>query len=168
MFSPLWFIESVEWASSILIETGNPAARVLAQGGSSLKTTSLVKRLSTAVRSAASGVGAPMLPQGRFAEAGDHRDAAVICWGLAGGLHKPRCAHGIAIKVVVPLLSWVRAGLRNARAKGQRLGRPRVVVDASKVASLRAQGRSWSEITAEMRIGKGTAQRALGGLPTIG
>jgi DNA invertase Pin-like site-specific DNA recombinase len=27
----------------------------------------------------------------------------------------------------------VRAGLRNARAKGRRLGRPRVIVDASKI-----------------------------------
>ena len=47
----------------------------------------------------------------------------------------------------------VRAGLRNARAKGRRLGRPRVIVDASRIASLRAQGRFWSEITAEMKIG---------------
>jgi DNA invertase Pin-like site-specific DNA recombinase len=34
----------------------------------------------------------------------------------------------------------VRAGLRNARAKGKRLGRPRVIVDALRIASLRAQG----------------------------
>jgi DNA invertase Pin-like site-specific DNA recombinase len=61
----------------------------------------------------------------------------------------------------------VRAGLRNARAKGRILGRPRVIVDASRIASLRAQGRSWSEISAELRIGKGTAQRALVGLPKI-
>jgi DNA invertase Pin-like site-specific DNA recombinase len=59
----------------------------------------------------------------------------------------------------------VRAGLRNARAKGRQLGRPRVTVDVSRLAFLRGQGRSWSEITAEMRIGKGTAQRALAGLP---
>jgi len=59
----------------------------------------------------------------------------------------------------------VRAGLRNARAKGKRLGRPRVDVDASRIASLRAQGRSWAEIVAEVGIGKGTAQRALAGLP---
>jgi len=44
----------------------------------------------------------------------------------------------------------VRAGLRNARAKGRRLGRPRVVVDATGIASLREQGRSWSQITDEM------------------
>jgi DNA invertase Pin-like site-specific DNA recombinase len=62
----------------------------------------------------------------------------------------------------------VRAGIRNAKAKGIRIGRPRVIVDRFQVASLRAQGRSWSEIVAEMGIGKGTAQRALAGLPKIG
>lgn len=36
----------------------------------------------------------------------------------------------------------VRAGLRNARAKGKRLGRPRVDVDAGRIAALRAQGLS--------------------------
>src|ERR1700680_2303330 len=43
----------------------------------------------------------------------------------------------------------VRAGLRNARAKGKRLGRPRVIVDVSKVASLLARGGSWSQIQAD-------------------
>ena len=59
----------------------------------------------------------------------------------------------------------VKAGLRNARAKGKRLGRPRVVVDAPRIAALRARGRSWREITTETGISKGTAQRALSGLP---
>jgi DNA invertase Pin-like site-specific DNA recombinase len=59
----------------------------------------------------------------------------------------------------------VKAGLRNARAKGKRLGRPRVAVDVTRVASLRAAGRSWREITAELAISKGSAQRALWGLP---
>jgi DNA invertase Pin-like site-specific DNA recombinase len=61
----------------------------------------------------------------------------------------------------------VRAGLRNARAKGTRLGRPRVVVDALRIASLRAQGRSWSQITAELGTSKGTTQRAVAGLPKM-
>jgi len=43
----------------------------------------------------------------------------------------------------------VRAGLRNARAKGRRLGRPRVIVDASRIATLRTQGRSWAQIKTE-------------------
>jgi DNA invertase Pin-like site-specific DNA recombinase len=59
----------------------------------------------------------------------------------------------------------VKAGLRNARAKGKQLGRPRVVVDASRIAALRAQGRSWREICAETGLTKGTAQRAVYGLP---
>jgi DNA invertase Pin-like site-specific DNA recombinase len=59
----------------------------------------------------------------------------------------------------------VKAGLRNARAKGKRLGRPRVDVDASAIAVLRAQGRSWREITLETGISKGTAQRSLCSLP---
>jgi DNA invertase Pin-like site-specific DNA recombinase len=59
----------------------------------------------------------------------------------------------------------VRAGLRNARAKGKRLGRPRVAVDAARVSALRAHGRSWREIVEEMGISKGSAQRAFCGLP---
>lgn len=55
----------------------------------------------------------------------------------------------------------VRAGLRNARAKGKRLGRPRVIVDASRIADLRTKGRSWAEIKAEVGVSKGTAQRAV-------
>ena len=58
-------------------------------------------------------------------------------------------------------------GLRNARAKGRTLGRPRVIVDASKIASLREHGCSWNAISAQLRIGKGTAQRAVIGLPKI-
>src|SRR5215467_2346553 len=40
----------------------------------------------------------------------------------------------------------VRAGLRNAKAKGKRLGRPRVSVNASRIATMRSHGLSWSEI----------------------
>ncbi len=49
--------------------------------------------------------------------------------------------------------------------KGKRLGRPRMIVDASRIASLRSQGCSWSQVCAELRIGKVTAQRAVAGLP---
>jgi uncharacterized protein DUF3864 len=54
----------------------------------------------------------------------------------------------------------VHAGIRNARAKGKRPGRPRTAVDAARIAALRAQGCSWSTICRETGIGKGTAQRA--------
>jgi DNA invertase Pin-like site-specific DNA recombinase len=53
----------------------------------------------------------------------------------------------------------VRAGLRNARAKGKTLGRPRVTVDAAKIACLRASGASWLTITRELGIRAGTAKR---------
>lgn len=51
----------------------------------------------------------------------------------------------------------VRAGLRNARAKGKRLGRPRVAVDAAQVARLRASGLSWPKIARELGVSVGTA-----------
>lgn len=54
----------------------------------------------------------------------------------------------------------VRAGLRNARSKGKKLGRPRVKVDAAKIASLRASGASWQTITRQLGISSGTAKRA--------
>ncbi len=53
----------------------------------------------------------------------------------------------------------VKAGLRNARAKGKRLGRPRVAVDAARVARLRASGKSWATIADELGIGEGTVRR---------
>ncbi|MGA2263787.1 MAG: recombinase family protein [Acidobacteriota bacterium] len=49
----------------------------------------------------------------------------------------------------------VRSGLALARSRGRQLGRPRIVVGASRVASLRAQGRSWAAISTEMGIGQG-------------
>ncbi len=54
----------------------------------------------------------------------------------------------------------VRSGIAAARAKGKRLGRPRVLVDASRIADLRAQGLSWASIAREMSIGEGTVRRA--------
>ena len=59
----------------------------------------------------------------------------------------------------------VRSGLAAARAKGKRIGRPKVAVDALKIASLRHRGRSWAQIKADTGISKGTAQRAMTGLP---
>jgi DNA invertase Pin-like site-specific DNA recombinase len=62
----------------------------------------------------------------------------------------------------------LRAGLRNAKAKGRKLGRPRVAVDSQKIAHLRAEGHSWSTIQQETGIAKGTAQRAFYSLSGIG
>jgi DNA invertase Pin-like site-specific DNA recombinase len=54
----------------------------------------------------------------------------------------------------------VKAGLRNARAKGKRLGRPRVAVDATRIASLRARGASWRTIARQVGCSARTVRRA--------
>ena len=53
----------------------------------------------------------------------------------------------------------VRAGLRNARAKGQRLGRPRVTVEVGRITSLRAEGLSWKAIGKRLGVGEATVYR---------
>ena len=59
----------------------------------------------------------------------------------------------------------VRAGLRNARAKGKKFGRQRVQVDPARVAALRFEGLSWSQVCERLKLSKGTAQPAFYGLP---
>jgi DNA invertase Pin-like site-specific DNA recombinase len=54
----------------------------------------------------------------------------------------------------------VRAGLRNARAKGKTLGRPRIAVDAAEVARLRASGASWPSIARQLGVSVGTVYQA--------
>lgn len=46
----------------------------------------------------------------------------------------------------------VRAGLRNAMAKGRKLGRPRVAVDSAMIAALRSAGRSMRVIATELGV----------------
>jgi len=55
----------------------------------------------------------------------------------------------------------VKAGLRNARAKGKRFGRPRVEIEAVKVAELRRDGLSWSQVCRTLNVSKGSAQRSV-------
>lgn len=52
----------------------------------------------------------------------------------------------------------VRAGLRNARAKGKRLGRPRATVDRARITALRAQGLSWAKIGERLGVSEGTVR----------
>jgi len=56
------------------------------------------------------------------------------------------------------IIERMKAGLRNARANGKRLGRPRRSVDATRIAALRAQGRSWREIAESLAIPMSTAR----------
>src|ERR1035437_4271752 len=62
----------------------------------------------------------------------------------------------------------VRAGLRNARAKGKKFGRPRVQVDAVRVSELRRDGLSWSQVCRTLNVSKGSAQRSVARLPGSG
>lgn len=57
----------------------------------------------------------------------------------------------------------VKAGMKNAKAKGTHIGRPRVVVDAARIVALRSQGVSWRAISAELGVGLATLHRAAGG-----
>jgi len=57
----------------------------------------------------------------------------------------------------------VRAGLRNARAKGKRLGRPSKQVNAGQVAALRAQGVPWRRIGTQLGISATKAYTATRG-----
>lgn len=59
------------------------------------------------------------------------------------------------------IVERVRAGLRNARAKGKRLGRPRTVVDASRITRLRAQGHSIREIANELGYSRSLVHKTL-------
>jgi DNA invertase Pin-like site-specific DNA recombinase len=54
----------------------------------------------------------------------------------------------------------VRSGLRNARAKGKRLGRPIKTVDVDRINSLRASGHSWRTIAGMTKLSVGTVHAA--------
>jgi DNA invertase Pin-like site-specific DNA recombinase len=59
------------------------------------------------------------------------------------------------------IVERVRAGLRNARAKGKTLGRPRIVVDATRVIRLRAQGRTIREIADTLGVSRSLVHKTL-------
>jgi DNA invertase Pin-like site-specific DNA recombinase len=54
----------------------------------------------------------------------------------------------------------VRAGVRHARAKGKRLGRPTKQVDAAHIVALRAQGLPWRHIGEMLGVSAATALAA--------
>jgi DNA invertase Pin-like site-specific DNA recombinase len=58
-----------------------------------------------------------------------------------------------------------RAGLERARAKGKQLGRRRVLVDASRILSLRDQGLSWEAVSTLTGYKRSTCQRGARSAP---
>jgi len=59
------------------------------------------------------------------------------------------------------IVERVRAGLRNARANGKKLGRPRVSVDAARIGRLHAQGRTVREIADELGYSRSLVHKTL-------
>jgi DNA invertase Pin-like site-specific DNA recombinase len=59
------------------------------------------------------------------------------------------------------IVERVRAGLRNARANGKRLGRPCVAVDATRIGHLRTQGRTVREIAVELGYSRSLVHKTL-------
>jgi DNA invertase Pin-like site-specific DNA recombinase len=59
------------------------------------------------------------------------------------------------------IVERVRAGLRNAKAKGIKLGAPRATATAQQVQSLRGQGMSQRKIAAQLSISPATVCRLL-------
>jgi DNA invertase Pin-like site-specific DNA recombinase len=57
------------------------------------------------------------------------------------------------------IVERVKAGSRNARAKGKKLGRPRADVRESQIEGLRASGASWRAIAKQTGLGVGTVHR---------
>jgi DNA invertase Pin-like site-specific DNA recombinase len=55
----------------------------------------------------------------------------------------------------------VSAGIRNARANGKKLGRPKTLVDRAQVLELREQGQSLQQIATRLGIGYGTVRSRL-------
>ena len=59
----------------------------------------------------------------------------------------------------------VKSGLAAAKARGKRLGRPRNVLDADRIAALHAQGLSWRAVAAKLEVSERSIRRAV---PTCG
>jgi len=60
------------------------------------------------------------------------------------------------------IVERVKAGLRNARAKGRKLGRPQRILDVRRISALRAQGLGWKRIAKDLGVGVGTVIRHAG------
>ena len=61
----------------------------------------------------------------------------------------------------------IMAGLRAARARGARFGRPPINVDGQAVAELRASGASWRMISKRLGVSRATCMRAVPVRPKI-
>src|SRR5258707_11866347 len=63
------------------------------------------------------------------------------------------------------IVERVRAGLRNALAKGKKLGRPQLKLDRARIARLHREGRSLREIAAELGCSHALVHKSLANSP---
>jgi DNA invertase Pin-like site-specific DNA recombinase len=55
------------------------------------------------------------------------------------------------------IVERVKAGIRNAQAKGKKLGRPRKILNPEMIDKLRAQGESWRSVSKALGVSVATA-----------
>lgn len=94
----------------------------------------------------------------------DLEERGIMVWSLSPNEAFTRNEDRSIRQLLVTIITWVaqrerenliertRAGLDRARADGKVLGRPRKAIDWAKVDDLRAEGRSWSEVSCVMQI----------------
>ena len=95
------------------------------------------------------GVGYRSFTEQYFDSCGIFRDAVIAIIATVAKQERVRISQR------------VRAGLETARAKGKRLGRPRVIVDSVTIGRLRDQGLSWAKIAKHLGVGEGTVYRVV-------
>jgi DNA invertase Pin-like site-specific DNA recombinase len=90
------------------------------------------------------GVGYKSFTEQYFDSCGAFRDAVIAIVATVAKQERVRISER------------TKAGLATARAKGKKLGRPFVKVDAALVASLRSAGHSFSAIARRLGVSRGT------------
>ncbi len=119
-------------------------ARVSTKDKGSRKSASPTARVN---RLTSYGVGYRSFTEQYFDSCGIFKDAVIAIIATVAKQERVRISQ------------CVKAGLETARAKGKRLGRPRVIVDRARIADFRAEGLSWAKIAAQLGVGEGTVYR---------
>jgi DNA invertase Pin-like site-specific DNA recombinase len=107
-------------------------------------------------------VGAGGGPRGDLAEervTSRYNLAKTGCWCLGQALFT--IVSAVAQLERDLIRERVSAGIRNARANGKKLGRPRVKANLEEILQLKAEGHSLRKIAAKLGIGDGTVRDRL-------